>query len=282
VAVVVSVSVLACLLLIGEARAAAAVSRLLRGAGFEPAGARTPVRGEHAVGPLRRALTPAVTVGLAAGGAAVGGSVAGPVGLIAGCAGGAAIPAVLRRGQAHGRAERRERQVGELSEAIALAVRSGLSVSQAIDFVAPEVENPLRQPVARLVARRRLGESFEDALRRFGEEVATDDARLLVVILSVHAKAGGNLAAALDEVATTIRGRIAIRRELRALSAQGRISGLILASLPIGFALVLATTSRDELAPIYRSGLGMTMVASGLLMEAVAFLWIRRLLRIDV
>jgi tight adherence protein B len=281
VALLVALSMFAGMLLVGEARAAATVNRLLRGAGFESE-ARAGAQWESALGALRRARTPVLAVGLAAGGAALGGLVAGPVGLLAGAAGAAAIPSVVRRRQARGQAELKERELAELSEGIALAVRSGLSVTQAIEFVAPEVEQPLRRSVDELVARQRLGRSFENSLRLFGREMATDDARLLVVILSVHAKAGGNLAAALDEVTTTIRNRIAIRRELRALSAQGRISGLILASLPIGFALVLATTSRDELAPIYRSATGMLMVAGGLLMEAIAFLWIRRLLRINV
>jgi tight adherence protein B len=269
------------MLLVGEARAAATVNRLVRGAGFESE-ERVGAQWESALGALRRARTPVLAVGLAAGGAALGDLVAGPVGLLAGAAGGAAIPSVVRRRQARGQAELKERQLVELSEGIALAVRSGLSLTQAIEFVAPEVEQPLRWSVDELVARQRLGTSFENSLRQFGGEVATDDASLLVVILSVHAKAGGNVAAALDEVTSTIRNRIAIRRELRALSAQGRISGLILASLPIGFALVLATTSRDELAPVYRSATGMLMVAGGLLMEVIAFLWIRRLLRINV
>jgi len=82
-------------------------------------------------------------------------------------------------------------------------------------------------------------------------------------------------------VAATIRHRIAVRRELRALSAQGRISGSILGALPIAFFLVLAATSHHDLAPVYRSPAGIAMISSGLLMEGLAFLWIRRLLRVE-
>jgi tight adherence protein B len=211
----------------------------------------------------------------------IGGQAAGPLGFIAGGAGGAAIPTVANRRKARKNAELIEHQLAELAEATALAVRSGLSVGQAVEFAHREVDSPLRQAVSELLAQQRLGTSFEVAVERFGDGVGTDDARLFSMILGVHARAGGNLAGALDEVTATIRHRIALRRELRALSAQGRISGVVLASLPIAFSLVLGMTSRARLAPIYSSPAGMAMVGGGLVLEALAFLWIRRLLRVD-
>jgi tight adherence protein B len=222
-----------------------------------------------------------LAIGLATFLGFIGGQAAGPLGLIAGGIGGAAIPTVAHRRGARLRAEVMERQLAELAESAALAVRSGLSVGQAVEFAHREAEPPMREAVGGLVAQQRLGTPFDVAVERFGDAIGTDDARLLAVILGVHAKAGGNLAGALDEVTATIRHRVALRRELRALSAQGRISGLILASLPIAFSVVLAATSRAKLAPIYASPAGMAMVASGLMMEALAFLWIRRLLRVD-
>jgi tight adherence protein B len=222
-----------------------------------------------------------VAIGLAVLLGLIGRQAAGPLGLIAGGVGGAVLPTVAIRRKARLRAELMERQLAELSESAAQAVRSGLSVGQAVEFAHREAEPPMRQAVGELVAQQRLGAPFDVAVERFGEVIGTDDARLLAVILGVHAKAGGNLAGALEEVNATIRHRVALRRELRALSAQGRISGLILASLPIAFSVVLATTSRAKLAPIYASPAGMVMVAGGLVMEALAFLWIRRLLRVD-
>src|SRR5439155_26128701 len=129
-------------------------------------------------------------------------------------------------------------------------------------------------------AEQALGSPLEVALADFGEALSTDDARLFVSVLTVQAQTGGNLAGALDEVTTTIRHRIAVRRELRALSAQGRISGVVLGSLPIAFFLVIGTTSHQELAPAYRPVAGMVMVGVGPALEGVAFLWIRRLLRV--
>jgi tight adherence protein B len=118
-------------------------------------------------------------------------------------------------------------------------------------------------------------------LSLFAERVGTEDARMFVMVTGIQARSGGNLAAALEEVARTVRHRVAMRRELRALSAQGRLSGAILGFLPIGFFIVLGVTSRDELEPVYRSGPGMALVVSGLAMQAVAYLWVRHLLRVE-
>jgi tight adherence protein B len=136
--------------------------------------------------------------------------------------------------------------------------------------------------VETLGAEQRLGAQFETALARFGERIGTPDARLFVLVMLIHHRSGGNVAGALEEVATTIRHRIGVRRELRALTAQGRISGAVLGALPIGFFLVLASTSHRDLAPVYRSGPGIAMVVGGFVLEALAYVWIRHLLRVEL
>jgi tight adherence protein B len=274
--------VMAMPLLAGRAWATQRSGAMLALAGLRPvqANAESPSWISRTGGNKRlRAL--AAAAGLAALLGVIGGQAAGPMGFIAGGAAGAAIPTMANRRKANRHAELVEHQLAELAEATALAVRSGLSVGQAVEFAHREVDSPLRGAVAELLAQQRLGTSFEDAVECFGDGVETDDARLFSMILSVHARAGGNLAGALEEVTATIRHRISLRKELRAISAQGRISGLVLASLPIAFSLVLGITSSARLAPIYNSFAGMAMVGGGLVMEVLAFLWIRRLLRVD-
>jgi tight adherence protein B len=152
----------------------------------------------------------------------------------------------------------------------------------ALEFAGAEAVQPIRDHIVRFVEEHRLGQSFEAALGRFGDGVGNDDAKLFVLVTTIHAKSGGDLATALDDVALTIRHRNSVRRELRAAGAQGRISGVIMGALPLAFFFVLSITSHDRLAPVLRSGAGMTMVGAGLVMEGGAYLWIRRLLRVDV
>jgi tight adherence protein B len=215
-------------------------------------------------------------------GALAGLRLAGPAGFVAGCAGGLSAPAWWSRRAGRRRLDALERQVGEAAEACALAVRTGLSIPNAFEVAMAEVEEPLGGIMAAAAAEMRLGASFEAALEAFAAAVGSEDSRLFALVLGIHHRSGGNVAAGLDEVTSTIRHRASVRRELRALSAQGRISGAILGGLPIGFFLVLAVSSRRELLPIYRSPVGVAMLSAGLLMEGLAYLWIRRLLRVEV
>jgi tight adherence protein B len=207
---------------------------------------------------------------------------AGPAGLVLGVVAGIAAPRLVMGRRHRKRAADIERQLGDVVETCALAVRAGLSIAQALDFAANEAEAPMNELLGAALDEQVVGVPFESALKRFGDAIATEDARLFVLVISTHARSGGNLAGALDEVVSAIRHRIEVRRELRALSAQGRVSGAILGSLPIAFFLVMATTSHRELGPVYRSGAGIAMVFVGLLMEALAYLWIRRLIRVQV
>jgi tight adherence protein B len=205
----------------------------------------------------------------------------GPLGLAAGTVGGALVPRALDRKRRGERSHRLERQLAEVAESTAMAVRSGLSIAQALEFAAEEAAPPMSIVLGHCIQEQRLGVSFEEALGRFADDLGSPDARLFTLVVKIHARSGGNLAGALEDVAATIRHRIGVRRELRALSAQGRISGSILGALPIAFFLVLAATSHGDLAPVYRSAAGIAMISAGLVMEALAFAWIRRLLRVE-
>ncbi len=215
-------------------------------------------------------------------GASIGWILAGPMGLLVGGGAGATAPLIRARRQSRQRTEVLERDLAQLAATTSLALRSGLSVSQALAFAGSELVGDTRALFERFLEERRFGIPFDAALERFGATLGSDDAQLFVLVMSVHARSGGDLAGALDEVATTIRHRVAVRRELRAASTQGRVSGAILGALPIAFFLVLAATSHRQLGPVYRSAPGIAMVTGGLIMEGLAYLWIRRLLRIEV
>lgn len=209
-------------------------------------------------------------------------SIAGwPVGAVALFAG-LMSPRLLRHRRGLRLAEALERQLAELVESCALAVRGGSSVAQALEAASREAEAPMAELLRRLAAEQRLGLTFDGALASLVSAIGTEDVRLFALVMGIHHRSGGNVAGALEEVGSTIRHRIRVRRELRALTAQGRISGAVLGTLPVGFFLVLAATSHHDLAPVYRTPAGIAMIVSGLVLEAVAFLWIRRLLKVEM
>jgi tight adherence protein B len=206
----------------------------------------------------------------------------GLAGIVVGIGAGLVLPFGLARRRRHHRTVVLEQQLAEVVEVISLAVRSGLSISQGVEFAAGEASPPMQPLLDAVLLQQSLGVPLERALRGLADELGTDDARLFVLILSIHLRSGGNLAGALQEVAATIRHRAGVRRELRGLTAQGRISGTVLGALPIGFSIVLAVASRHDLAPVYRSPLGIVMVSVGLGLEGLAYLWIRHLLKVQV
>lgn len=250
----------------GMARRDHQPTRTRRGLGFAP----------------REGLLATRTVAIAAGaaGGLVGVRLAGPVGLVVGAVTGGAIAQAWARRRSMRDEALLELQLAELVETCAQAVRGGLSLFEALDHVAVGAAPPIGTHLSRLRRDRELGTPLEDALGEFAGRAGTDDARLFSLVAGIHLRSGGNLAEALDEVASTIRHRMAVRRELRALSAQGRISGTVLCALPIGFFLLVAATSHRDMGPVYRSSIGMTLVISGLVLQGLAYGWIRRLMRV--
>jgi tight adherence protein B len=212
----------------------------------------------------------------------VGLRLAGWPGAVLGVVAAVALHRGLDRRRARKRSESLEVQLADLVEASALAVRGGASVAQALEIGAAEVDEPMRTIVSAVVAAQHLGTPFDQALDGLATTLGTEDARLYVMVMAIHHRSGGNVAGPLHEVAETIRHRMAVRRELRALTAQGRISGVVLGVLPVAFFVVLSATSHRELAPVYRSPAGAAMILGGLILDGLAYLWIRRLLRVDV
>lgn len=199
------------------------------------------------------------------------------------CAGLAAagIPVVLRRRARVRRTELVEAQLADAVGGLAAGMRAGLSLLRSVESAAAQTPPPLGSALRGIVDRAELGERFEPSLRRWVDDVGGPDVRLVAGVLALHRRTGGDLPAVLDEVAATLRERRAAARELRSLTAQARLSGAILGLLPIGFFLFLSLTAPHDLAIAYRSTAGAFAIVIGLAMQAIAFLWIRHLLRVE-
>jgi tight adherence protein B len=239
-------------------------------------------RRERGSGSARRRLRASTlrSVG-AAGGIVVGALVAGPPGAAMGGIGAITIPVVRARGKRARRAERMQEQLAEAVSVIAAGLRAGQSLLQAISLAADEVGAPLGTTLRELADRVALGVPFPRSLAGWVAEVRVAEARLIAGVLSLQRRTGGDLPVVLDRLAHTLRDRKAAAREVRSLTAQARLSGAILGLLPIGFFLFLSVTSRRDIAAAYHSSTGAMAIATGLLMQGAAFLWIRRLLRVE-
>lgn len=207
----------------------------------------------------------------------IGFSLAGPVGGLGAAVG---VSLLLESWLARKRARARERadeQVRDVLAALAAGTRAGLSLRRALMEAAGDAEPPIRQSLERAVHRMEVGEPIEQAL----EELAggSSDARLVITLLSVHRRTGGDLPTLLDEMTDIVGRRTETRRQARALSAQGRASGAVLAVLPVAFVGLLSGTSGSGLGAFYRTATGSMLLLAGLVLQGVGFLWLRRIAR---
>ena len=175
---------------------------------------------------------------------------------------------------------RRNDQLGDATASIAAALRAGLSLGGALAYAARETPPPLGELLRDLARQVELGLPVDRAVQEWAEALDTDDARLLASVFLLHRRTGGDLPRVLDQVVRTLRDRQQAKEEVRSLTAQARLSGAILGLLPVAFFAFLWISSRSDIEGAMRTPIGITAVLTGLAMEGVAFLWIRRLLAI--
>jgi tight adherence protein B len=232
-------------------------------------GRRTPFRAS-----LQRVLA-------AASAGTAGFWLAGPVGALAGVVGSEAVRRAARSRRAGKSRDLLDEQLREAIVTVSAAVRAGLSIRRALEEAHRGSEPPLRDELASLVTRLRVGQPIDAALDAFATRIGSSDATLLATLLAVHRRTGGNLPALLDEVAGLVGQRAESRRQIRALTAQGRASGAVLAVLPIAFVGLLSGTSGDGLGAFYRTLPGSGLLGAGLLCELLGFAWINRIVQTD-
>lgn len=237
------------------------------------------VRAEKRSWPGRPWTYVAAMAGAAVAGAVVGNALAGPVAALAGIVGvPLTVEALLSRGQLAARA-RAEEHLREAILALAAGTRAGLSIRRAVEEAARDAGPPLDAELRRVTDRLEVGETLESALYSLAVGLDLRDVGLVVTVLAVHRRTGGDLAVMLEEVADVVGDRVRARREVRALTAQGRASGAVLAVLPIAFVALLSGTGGDALGAFYRSPLGAGLLLAGMMCEVLGFLWIRRIVQ---
>lgn len=200
--------------------------------------------------------------------------------LIAACA--ALIPHFW---MARANSKRQQALVDQLADTLSIlasSLRAGYSFLQALDTVSKEISEPSAHEFQRVVAEIRLGRPVDDALIALAERVQSDDLKWAVIAINVQRSVGGNLAEVLDIVAATVRERAYIRRQVRVLSAEGRISVAILAAIPFILMLYLAIVRPDYLGLLFTRTGGLMMLAGGGLLLGLGIWTMLRIVKIDV
>lgn len=174
-----------------------------------------------------------------------------------------------------------EEQLPEMLQMVAGSMRSGTSLTQSLEVVAEEAPKPLSSEMRRVLHESRLGRDLDDSLRDLARRMNSRDFEWVVGAVDIHRDVGGDLAEVLDRIADTIRGRNRVRSQMQALSAEGRLSGVVLSLLPPGMFMVLGVSNPGYLSELTGTGTGLVLlgVAAGLLV--VGAIWLQRMARFD-
>jgi len=166
-----------------------------------------------------------------------------------------------------------EKQLGDALQVLANGLRAGFSLPQAIESLAKDMPDPLGFEFRTASRELLLGMEIETVLSKIANRMKSEDMRLLTAAVVIQMQVGGNLAEILDTISQTIRDRLAIKRSVRTLTAQGRISGQIVGIIPIALLLIISIISPDYTGIFFTTTYGHIMLAISVIMECLGF-WV--------
>jgi len=170
----------------------------------------------------------------------------------------------------------------EAIDTLARAVRAGHAFTTALELIANEVAEPIASEFRKLFEEQKFGLPVRDALINLTQRVPLVDVKFFVTAVMLQRETGGNLAEILDNLSYVIRERFKIMRQVRVHTAQGRLTMVLLMSLPPVIVMVMLVMSPNFIRPLFTDPLGHTLVVAGIALQTVGYFWIRKVIRIQV
>jgi len=193
----------------------------------------------------------------------------------------AVIPIVYLRSRQAKRKRQFTEQIPDVLTMLVGSLRAGHGMSQALGVLVDQLPPPASVEFRRVTRAISLGVPTQRALNDMADRVGSDDLDLVVTAINVQFELGGNLTQTLETIGETVRDRIRMKRQIRVLTSQQRLTGYILALLPVGLAVVLNLLNPEYMRPLFERRL-LWFPMLGLLMEIAGFLVIRRIVDIEV
>lgn len=192
------------------------------------------------------------------------------------------VAQMLLKGAIERRAKKFTIQLSDALVLIANSLRSGFSFMQALELVSKEMRPPISREFGRLLNEMNLGAGADDALENLTRRVASLELELVSTAVLIQRQVGGNLAEVLDTIAETIRDRARMRREISALTAQGRLSGFVVGALPIALAAYIFVVSPEFISLLWTDPLGQIMIGIAVVMQLIGAFIISKIIAIEV
>jgi len=181
--------------------------------------------------------------------------------------------------------KRQQKMIDQLADTLSIlasSLRAGYSFLQALDTVSKEIGEPSASEFSRVVAEIRLGRPIDESLMAMAERVGSRDLKWAVIAVNIQRQVGGNLAEVLDTVANTVRERAYVHRQIRVLSAEGRLSIYILAALPFLIGILISIINPTYVRVLFTTLVGFLLLVTGGVLMAVGIFWMTRIVKIDV
>jgi tight adherence protein B len=195
---------------------------------------------------------------------------------------GAALPSlwlVRRRSQ---RLKAFEEQFPDALDLVSRAIRAGHSFQTALGMAADELVPPVGSEFRKVFDQQNFGLPLREALEALAVRVPLLDVKFFVTAVTIQRDTGGNLAEILDNLSHVVRERFKIQRQVRVHTAHGRITGFVLLALPPFLAVALSLINPEHMRPLFQERMGQTMLVATIVMQIIGFIWIRRVIRIEV
>jgi len=192
------------------------------------------------------------------------------------------LPQVFLRFKAAKRVRKFNNQLSDALVLVGNSLRTGYSFLQAIEMVAREMPSPMSVEFARVLKEMSLGITTEDALNNLNSRVGSDDLDLVVTAVLIQRQVGGNLAEVLDNIAGTIRARIKLKGEIQTLTAQGRISGMVVGLMPFVMAVLMTLVNPDYMQILFTHPIGKIVLGTAFASQLFGIMLIRKIVDIKL
>jgi len=191
------------------------------------------------------------------------------------------VPYLALRVARTSRMRKFEEQFPEAIDLIARALRAGHAFTTGVNMAGQEVPDPVGAEFRLLYEHQNYGMSLPDALRRFAERIPLLDARFFATAVLTQRESGGNLAEVLDNLAAVIRERFRVKRQVRVISAHGRITGWVLVAFPPALALAFSIMSPGSMQVLVTDPIGIRMAIGAIILQIIGTLVIRKLVDVE-
>jgi tight adherence protein B len=192
----------------------------------------------------------------------------------------AMVPASVLRVKRTKRMLKFEEQFPEALDLMSRALKAGHAFTTGLAMIADEMPNPIGPEFRLLYDQQNFGMALPEALKSFAQRVPLLDARFFVTAVLIQRESGGNLSEILDNIASVIRDRFRVKRQIRVISAHGRLTGWVLVAVPPGLATVLFVINPDHFRTLVGDPLGVKLIITAVFLQITGTLIIRKLIQI--